>query len=283
MAVKNFIPEIWSAQLLTSLKKSLVYGAPDVANRNYEGEIAERGDTVKITSISRPTVDDYEANVTVITPEELTDAQRSLLVDQSKYFAFKVDDVDKRQAAGNVMPEAMAEAAYALRDVADRYIAGLYTGVIAANALGTVNIATGTDAYEQLVELGVKLDEADVPSEGRWVVLPPWYHGKLRNNPNFINAEKSADGGAALRNGIIGEAAGFSVRKSNNTPSLDAGDDNIVIAGYPGAISFAEQINKVEAYRPESSFSDAMKGLHLYGAKLVRPNAIATLQASRSA
>lgn len=283
MAITNFIPEIWAAQLLSSLKKSLVYGAPDVANRNYEGEISQSGDTVKITSISRPTIGDYVANSTTITPEELTDSQRALLVDQAKYFAFKVDDVDARQARGNVIPEAMDESAYALRDVADRHIAGLYTKAQSANQIVATHIATPAVAYNLLVDLSVKLDEANVPTEGRWAVIPPWYHGNLRKDANFINADKSADNGDALRNGVIGQAAGFSIRKSNNAPSLASGDDSVVLVGYPGAISFAEQISSVEAYRPESSFSDAVKGLHLYGAKVVRPDGIATLIASKSA
>src|SRR5665811_2580045 len=94
MAITNFIPEIWSAQLLTSLKKSLVFAGPGVVNSNYEGEIQQSGDTVRIVSISRPTVATYTKNSTTITPETLTDAQRSLLIDQSKYFAFEVDDID---------------------------------------------------------------------------------------------------------------------------------------------------------------------------------------------
>jgi hypothetical protein len=128
MAFTRFKPIIWSANLLVTLKKTMVYGGPGIVNRDYEGEIGEYGDTVKITSISRPTVGTYIPNVTNVVPEQLTDAQRSLVIDQSKYFAFSVDDVDKRQARGNVMPTAMDEAAFAMADVADQYLASLYTG-----------------------------------------------------------------------------------------------------------------------------------------------------------
>lgn len=280
MAITNFIPEVWSAQLLSSLKKTLVFAGPGVANRNYEGEIADKGDTVKITSISRPTVATYTKNSTTINPETLTDAQRSLLIDQSKYFAFEVDDIDLRQSAngGALMAEAAQEAAYALGDTADQLVAGLYTGVDSANAISTTSITSAALALTGLVNLKVKLDVANVPTQGRYVIVPPWYHGLLLQNTSFIDL--SASGSAdALRNGTVGQAFGFDVLVSNNCVNV-TGDDWIVQAGYPGALSFAEQIVKVEAYRPESAFSDALKGLHLYGAKLVRPTGIATLTAS---
>lgn len=284
-SIASFVPEVWSRKLLSSLKKSLVYGAPGVVNRDYEGEISEAGDTVHINSISRPTVATYTPGSTSIVPEQLTTAQRSLVVDQAKYFAFEVDDVDARQAAGNVIPEAMQEAAYALRDVADQYIEGIMrAGVVSANALGAVALAEAdpTAVYDDmLVPLGVLLDEANVPTEGRWAIIPPWVHGRMQRDDRFIDASKSAKPDQAMGNGFIGEAAGFRLFKSNNAV-LVTGDDYSVVAGHPMAVSYAEQINKTEAYRPEDSFSDAVKGLHLYGAKVVRPYAIATALASKT-
>ncbi|WP_156722657.1 phage major capsid protein [Streptomyces apocyni] len=283
MAITNFKPQIWSARLLVAWRKALVYGGPMVVNRDYEGDIAESGDVVKITSISDPTISDYTANSTVITPEELTDAQRNLPIDQSKYWAFKVDDVDKRQAKGNVIPEAMSRAAYRLADTADQYIAGLYTGVAAANDLGTVAVTAGTptDAYDEvLVPLKVLLDEADVPKQGRYCVVPPWFEGRLLRDDRFVSAEKAGTT-AGLRNGMAGRAAGFTIMVSNNVPN-PAGDDYVIQAGVNAAISFAEQINKTEAYRPENSFADAVKGLALYGSKLIRPDGIAIATASQT-
>lgn len=280
MAVTNFIPEVWSADLLSSLKKSLVFGGPGVVNRNYEGEITDSGDTVKITSISRPTIGTYTKNSTTITPETLTDAQRSLLIDQSKYFAFEVDDIDLRQSknGGALLDEAAQEAAYGLADVADQYIAGLYTGVDASNAIGTTQVNDATKAVNGLISLKVKLDDAKVPQAGRYAIVPPWYHGLLLGSDLFVRVDASGSS-EGLRNGIVGRAFGFDILMSHNCVNV-TGDDWIVQAGYPGAISFAEQIVKVEAYRPESAFSDALKGLHVYGAKLVRPTGIATLTAS---
>lgn len=284
MSIRRFVPEIWAAELLVALRKSLVFAQPGVVNRDYEGEISAAGDTVRITSISDPTIGTYVPNSTTVTPEELTDAQRTLVIDQAKYFAFQVDDVDKRQAKGDVVPQALSRAAYKLRDLVDQYVAAFYTSVDTANRVNSgsaVAITTGALAYTNLVALGTELDEANVGSEGRWAVLPPWYHGLLLDNVNFINAEKSADGGMALRNGFIGRAAGFDLYKSNNVVNV-TGDDFAVMAGNDSAISYAEQINSVEAYRPEAKFADAVKGLHLWGAKVVRPDSLAYLLASRT-
>lgn len=280
MAVTNFQPEIWSARLLSSLKKSLVFAGPGVVSREYEGEIRDAGDTVRITSISRPTVASYVKNSTAINPETLTDAQRSLLIDQSKYFAFEVDDIDMRQSAngGALMNEAAVEAAYALADTADQYVAGLYVGVDAGNAIGTTQVNDSAKAVAGLINLMTQLNEANVPTQGRYVIVPPWYYALLLGSDLFVRVDASGSD-QALRNGMVGRAFGFDVLVSNNCVNV-TGDDWIVQAGVPGAIAFAEQIVKTEAYRPESAFSDALKGLHVYGAKLVRPDAIATLTAS---
>ena len=279
-SVDTFTPEIWSKKLLSSLKKAHIFVA--LCNTDYEGDINEQGDSVHINSIGRPTIATYTKGSTSIVPEQLTAAQRTLVVDQAKYFAFEVDDIDRRQNAGDLIPEALSEAAYGLRDVSDLYIEGLMrAGVQSANALGAVSVTTGDLAYSMLVDLKVLLGEANVPTEGRWVVIPEWVHGQLLESSKFIDASASADGGDALRNGRVGRAAGFDIHVSNNLPVV-TGDDSSVVAGHKMATSYAEQINKVEAYRPEDSFGDAVKGLHLYGAKVVRPNCLATALASKT-
>ena len=287
MAITRFRPEIWSASLLVALQKALVYAAPGVVNRDYEGEITQAGDTVRITSISDPTIGTYSANVTSVVPEELTDAQRTLVIDQAKYFAFFVDDVDARQAKGNVIPTAMSRAAYKLADQADQFVAGLYTGIQSANAVNSGSAITftavGTTATEEfynkvLVPLKVKLDEANVPTEGRWCVVPPWGHAMLLLSSLFSRFD-GAGANAAGPNGLVGRAAGFDIRVSNNVPLISS--DFAVIAGTDAGISFAEQINKTEAYRPEAKFADAVKGLYLYGGKLVRPDSLAYARCTR--
>lgn len=282
MALTNFIPQVWSAQLLISLKKSLVYGQGGVVNRDYEGEIRAYGDTVKINSIGAVTVGDYARNTNLSDPETLTDATRTLVIDRSKFFNFQIDDLDKAQQNPKVMQQAMVEAAYALRNAADSYVAGLYTGVQAGNTIGSdgsPKVPTKADAYEYLVDLGTVLDENNVPEQGRWVIVPPWYHGLMLKDDRFIHS--TAQGDAVIQNGVIGQAAGFTVLTSNNVPNT-TGTKYKIMAGYSGAISYAEQINEVEGYRPEKRFADAVKGLHLYGAKLVRPEGIAVLTANKA-
>lgn len=282
MAVTNFIPEVWTARLLSSLKKALVIASPAVMNRDYEGEISGAGDSVTINSVGRPTVGNYVPGSTTITPERLTTAARKLTITESKYFAFEVDDVDARQAKGNIMPEGMQEAAYALADVADQFVEALIrSSVIADNALGTVNLAAANpeDAYDDLlISLGVALDEKDIPKEGRYAIVPPWVHGRLLRDSRFVSFGTDQNR-QTLTNGIVGAAAGFQISVSNNLPIV-TGDDYSVLAGHPMATTYAEQINKTEAYRPENGFADAVKGLHLYGAKVTRPYAVATALAS---
>lgn len=284
--VDSFIPEVWAAKLLVSLKKALVFGQPGVVNRDYEGEISQQGDTVHINSISRPTVGTYVKGSTTIVPEQLTAAQRALLIDQAKYFAFEVDDIDARQTAGDVLAEGVSEAAYALADTADVFLEALMrAGVASANALGAVAVATGTPTafYDNvLVPLSVLLTEANVPTEGRWAIIPSWCHGRMLRDDRFVRADAAGGPKPGVQgNGFIGQAAGFDLMISNNA-LLVTGDDYSVTAGHPMAVSYAEQINKTEAYRPEDSFSDAVKGLHLYGAKVVRPTALATALASKT-
>ncbi|WKV74731.1 phage capsid protein [Streptomyces sp. PCS3-D2] len=279
MTVRNFVPEIWSSKLLVATRKALVYAAPNVVNRDWEGEIGEAGDTVRITSVSRPAIGTYTPGSTVITPEKLTTGQRTLVVDQSKYWAFMVDDVDKRQTKAGLVPQAMSEAAYGLSDVMDQYVAGLYTQIAAANFLNVVGspIDTYTDPkhfYDKvLVPLRTKLTKADVPKAGRYVIVPPEGYASLLLDDRFIKAD-NAGTDAGLRNGLVGRAAGFDIYESNNCP-VPTGDTTVVQAGVKEAITFAEQLNKTEAYRPESSFSDAVKGLALYGAKVIRPDHLA--------
>ena len=280
MSLNSFIPEVWAAKVLSAFKAELVYGS--LCNREYEGEIAQAGDTVRINSIGDPTVAPYVKGVTDIEPEQLDSTDQTLLIDQSHYFAFEVDDIDKRQMAGNVMGEGMDRAAYLMAETVDEYVSGLYTGAAAANVIDPVHIDDGDTAYTQLVALRTKLNVAKAPKQGRWVVIPSWYTGLLLENSKFVANPALSTAGANLQNGMVGRAAGFDIYESETVPVI-SGDDYAVIAGYRGAITLAEAINKTEAYRPENSFSDAVKGLLLFGAKLIRSNGIAVLKASQTA
>ncbi len=279
----DFIPTVWAARLLVALDKSLVYGQANVCNRDYEGEIRASGNTVKIASIGDVTVDDYTKDTDIGDPETLTDTEQSLLIDQAKYFNFYVDSVDRAQQNVNVLDEAMRRASWSLRDYADAFLATTMDAAVPnGNKIGstvTPKVPTKDDAYEYLVDLGTLLDEANAPLDGRFVVVPAWFHGLLLKDERFVKAgTRSSDN--ALKNGEVGQAAGFSILKSNNVPNT-AGEKYKIIAGHSIATAYVEQIVDVQSYKPEKRFGDAVKGLHVYGAKVVRPTCLAQLIADK--
>lgn len=277
MAISNFIPSVWSAQILLPLEKALVYGSPFVVNRDYEGEIREMGDRVKINTISDPTIVDYTKNTDVAAVETLNDSQVELVIDQAKAFNFQVDDVDAAQTKPKVMAAAMQRAAYKLADAVDVIVA---TAMAAAAqkvaATGTdaaprTDLATVGKAYEYLVRLGTRLSEVNVPQAGRFAVVPPWFVELLKLDTTYMLKGTALSDGIAV-NGQVAQVAGFTLLQSNNVP-VDTGTYTI-LAGSNIATSFAQQIIKVEAYRPERRFADAVKGLNVFGVKIVRPTTL---------
>lgn len=342
MAISYFIPEVWSAGMLGILDKALVYGG--VCNRNYEGEISAFGDTVHIASVADVNLLSYTKDTDLTAAQALTDSEQLLVIDQAKAFNFQVDDLDQAQVrnAGALMDEATRRAGFVLRDAADQFLANAMA-LGAGNALGVVDATTATNVYDLLlVPAAQKLDEANVPEEMRWIVVDPATYAKLRLDARFVNANQS--GTAALHNGVVGEAAGFRIYKSNNAKQANreiasvttasgaktltaatqvftqgdvglsvtgtgvgtsakivsvsadgkvatvdvnstasaavtitlAGGGKVAIAGSDIATTFAQQILKVEAYRPELRFGDALKGLYVYGGKVIRSTALVT-------
>jgi len=280
----NFIPTVWAARLLQQLEKVHVYGQTGVVNRDYEGEIRDRGDSVKIATVGDVNVGNYTRN-TDMAVQVLDDADQMLLIDQAKFFNFTYDDVDNAQQAVNTMDAAMQSAAYKLKDAADSFIAGHYVHAPADTGVGDdttpLNALAANVAYKLLVDLGTKLDERNVPSDGRSVIVPPFFHGALLQDDRFVKYG-GAGQEATLRNGMVGEAAGFRVLKSNNVPNTSSTKYK-VIALHPMGFSFAEQIVKVESYRVEKQFANGAKGLHVYGGRLVRPQAWAVGTVNNSA
>lgn len=281
MAVTNFVPEIWTAKILVALRKKAV--ASMLVNRDYEGEIRRQGDTVNITSIDDVTIGSYTAH-NDITWEAIDDSTRQLVINQAKYFAFELDDIEKAQAVsgGGALSQALDNATYQLRDVADAHLLSVMSlGVQGTgNDLGTVAIhTTAQNLYDAFVDLAVTLDVDNVPEEGRFAVVPPALHGRLLKLDTFITAGDNASPPARL-NGYIGQIAGLNIYKSNNMPTVTdaAATGGAVIAGHAMSTTFAEQITHVEATRLESRFADGVKGLHVYGAKVVRPTALATVE-----
>ena len=282
MSIQNFIPTIWSARLLNHLDKSHVY--LNLLNRDYEGEIKNFGDTVKINQVGDVSIKDYTKGTDIDAPEDITGEQQELKIDQAKYFNFAVDDVDNAQTNPKLMDKAMQRAAYAMNDVVDAFAANLLAiNVHADNAIATnaaPSVPTKADAYDYLVDLNTKLTEANVAKMGRWVVIPAFYHGLLLKDDRFVGNGTDYNQ-AILEGGEVGKAAGFTVYVSNNVPHTE-GTKYKVIAGTTEAGSYAEQILNTEAYRPEKRFSDAVKGLHTYGAKVLQSKCIAVLTCNKA-
>lgn len=282
MALDNFIPEIWSSQLLVNLKNDLVFGNPLVANRNYEGEVRRFGDTVRINSIGAVTVSNYTKNSNHAAPETLSDSQMVLNIDQAKMFNFQIDDVDAAQQNPKLMAAAMREASFALANETDTFLANLInTGTPAGNTLTDVDAdaADGSEderVYRAFVDLAVKLDENNAPAVGRWAVVRPVLLGKLRKDARFVSFGTEANRATAAGS-YVGTVAGFNILVSNKVPAGD-GTNPQILAGHGSAVTYASQIESLEAYRPELRFADAMKGLHVYGGKVVRPELLAKVE-----
>lgn len=302
MSLNNFIPEIWSQELLLTLRKVEVYAA--LCNQNYDGEISKMGDTVRINAIGDITVSNYTKDTSIGSPQTLTDAQTTLTISQAKFFNFAVDDVDKAQGNPAVMGEAMSFAGYRIRDQIDAFVAGLYTDAQATNLLGSsgsplvvsratqTNIGAGTTLFDYMVQMDQLLTQNNVPNDAdRWIVIPPWGKTLLSqdlrftsfNTPTAVERISNGaidDGKVPPAGGYIGRVQNLAVYESNNAPHLGGtvgvtGSQDVFLCGHKMAISFADNVQEVEGYRPPDRFADAVKGLHLYGAKVVRPQALA--------
>lgn len=275
MAVDQFRPEIWSAEILVALRNKLVYGQAGVVNRDYEGDISRAGDTVHITSIGEVATRAYTEH-TAISWDELSDTQLDLLIDQKRYFAFQVDDVERKQALPGFVEEASQSAAYGLADNADGVIsAAMYAAVNqGANDLGafTADISDNT-AYNLFVDFRTTLNRDNCPMEGRWAVIPPELTAALLKDDRFIRADASGST-EGLRAGEVGRIAGFTVYESNQTPDPTA-STFAVLAGHPWATTYADQILETEALRLETIFGDGVRGLHVFGVKVTRPTCLA--------
>jgi hypothetical protein len=269
MSLQNFTPEKWAASLFVQLRKNLVLA--NLVNRDYEGDIRQAGDTVRINEIGAVTIGDYTKDST-ISWQNPDSAQKVLRVDQAKYFAIQYDDIDRAQNQPKLMDGLMQEAAYQIMDTVDQHLAGLYTQ---AGATVTGIAATTGGIIQNVSDLGLALDENNVPTQGRFLIVPPWYAHRLMiaitGGSGATSVPKLTNDGVAI-NGFVGNFYGFNIVQSNNVNN-DGTTWNIM-ALTQQAITHASQVAAVEAVRIQDSFADGLKGLYLYGSKVVRPNAL---------
>jgi hypothetical protein len=280
MSVENFKPAIWRGEIIFTLRKTHVHAS--VANSSFSGDISSAGDRVKLNQVGDVTINTYTPNSTSITPQALTDAQRELIVDQQKYFAFYVEDVDQAQANVEFMNSVSEQSAYGLRDTADQYLAGLYQQNGLTYGTNSVPIdVNSTNVEETVLTCGETMTENNVMMENRYMVIAPWFHTKLVL-AGIANLSDNVD---LYRNGRIGSALGFDFRVSVNV-SKDSATTWAKTRQQAGILNqtlgWAEQIVSIEAYRPESGFQDAVKGYHVYGGKVTRPDKGLTLYADKT-
>jgi len=273
-AYSAFIPEIWSQKLNAMLEKKCVM--MQCVNRNYEGEIANQGDKVKIITPSKVTVSTL--GTSDITYSELEPTSQELVIDQKKFFAFKINDVAQAQSNTDILIAHLENARRAIEEVQDAYLLSMHSNVDAANIVGSdatpIELNKST-IYEQFVKLALCLKNSDAMTNGArpWVVINPTIESYLLQSAEFITAHNVAD--TTLREGAIGRIAGMDVLVSTNLTSVNG--KYYVLAGTNDAITFASQLARIESLRDKDSFSDLIRGLYLYGAKTVQPKALAKL------
>ncbi len=274
MAISNFIPTIWSENLYTELDKQ--YIAVKNCNREFEGEIKSKGSSVKICGVGAVNVFDYTKNTDFSSgPQELSDNYRTLTIDQAKGFNFQIDDIDRAQASPKLMNEAMKVAANALSNTADAYIYSLYSG--AGETISESEVTT-SNIINLLIDARTKLFANNV-TDARDIVIEvsPAIAALILKAKIGITTDNTE----SLESGLIGNIGGCKIYVSNNIV-VDKKDGEATtyhkcIARTKRAIAFAEQLSEIDAYRPEKRFADAVKGLHLYGAKVVYPNEMVLL------
>ena len=289
----NFTPEIFSQKVLKFFRRASV--AEDITNTDYAGEIENFGDTVRIIKEPTITVSSY-ARGTVVNPQDLADDQITMVVDQANAFAFKIDDIEERQSHVNFEALATSSGAFSLKRKYDANILQAMadgagnTGTSVGTASSPIDITgSGNEdaAVNLLMTMARTLDDQSVPEENRWFVAPPiFYENAFKAGAKFAEVQVTGDGTSPLRNGLVmaGNIAGFNCYKStalNNSgtdvvtiTSQDTTNDFVVMAGHMSSTATASHIAKTEVVRSTETFSDIVRGLHVFGRKVIRPEAI---------
>lgn len=279
MSLELFKPTLWSRRFINNMDKALVFR--QVVDTSYEGEI-QAGQVLKINEIGDISVSDY-SDTGGVTFQDIDDAQRELVIDQKKYFAFKVNDVDAAQMNVSVMDGAMQKAAFAVADTIDQHIAAKYDEAGITNATNLGSSATGLNLYandmpDLITYMHRYLKENNVMGRP-WCVAPPWFmqllqYAQITNGTNTFDTPNSP----ALSGAVTG--MGFDWYESNNVSN--DGTDYRIMFGARDAIAFAGQVSNMEALRREDYFQDAVKGLYIYGSKVVRPDHLGVVYAQIS-
>jgi hypothetical protein len=290
----NWLPQVYSKQVLNFFRKASV--AEAITNTDYAGEISSYGDTVKIIKEPTITVYQYERGEDV-TQQNLSDTELTMVVDVANAFKFIVDDIESQMSHVNFRDVATSSAAYSLRDAFDagviaKMFAGISTstpdhtlGADSATPLGAnvfdgagavdLGISGETDPLDLMARMARLLDVQNVPEEGRWFVAGPDFYEQLSQSGSKLLSVDYNAGQGSIRNGLVssGKLRGFSMYKSNNIAAPSAATGKCM-AGHISSTATAQTITTTEVLRDQASFGDIVRGLHVYGAKVLRPEAL---------
>jgi len=265
----NFIPEVFSKLLQAKFySKSIL---PEISNTDYEGEISGQGDKIVVRTVPAVTINDYTG---AITTQELTTAKVEMLIDKAKYYSFKVDDVLAAQADINMLEGASSDASEGMRIAVETDV--LAAAVTGATTIGSQTTITAANILENILVLAKTLDELNIPEEGRFIVLSPEFISMLKQS-ELRQAYLTGDATSPLRNGLVGMVDRFKVFQSNMVFTPGSGADSgytHVLAGHPKAISFASQFTNTETVRMQETFGDQVRGLKVFGSKVITPDAL---------
>ena len=264
MAIDNFIPEIWAAGVTQSFIANQV--VIPTLNTQFTGAVT-RGNQVHVINATTPTIVDYAAAGRSITAEALADTEVLLNIDQEKAFSVNIDDVDAVQASSEFGPW-VDSAGRALAEDAENYLVDLMvTGATNANT-GSVVVDTAAEAKTAIRDIRKLMANAKVPAAGRYVVVNPDMSDLLIQGLDDVSV---AGDDAELRNGVIGRLYGFTVIES---PLLESAGTPAAVGYHQNMVGFVNQIQSLESLRNPTKFSDIVRGLSVYGAKILKADAV---------
>lgn len=271
MSYNNFIPTVWRENIERELERNMVFA--EDCNRDYEGDVEEKGDSVRILGVGSPTVTTTnDKNVVLKDPENVESTSTTLLIDTMSHFNYMVGDIDKAQSVGNVMGSLSDEASLKCAGEMDKSIAKLALDRLAVLHNKTSEVATSENALDLLDMAAQKLYENDVSTNDKIIaVVPPWYW--MRMKKRYL--ELDTDNSKMMKDGKVYRYGNIFIKLSNNV-AVSSGDTRIMVRT-KRAIAFCNPKTHVEAYRPEKMFADAVKGYVLYGSKIVRPKEMIVL------
>ena len=283
----NFIPEIWSGKLIENFYDATVLAA--ISNTDYEGEIRNMGDTVNIRTTPEITIQTYVKGQTLAV-ENPDKAKLQLIIDKGEYFACVEDDIDQVQTDMNLMDMWSKDASERMKIKIDQRVltdllpdvsasnkgqtAGRISGNIDLGVAGTPEALTKDNVIGKIVDMGTVLDEANCPEQNRFLVIPAKMAGLIKQS-DLKDASITGDGSTPLRNGRLGMIDRFTVYVSHNL--FKNGNEFSVIGGHTMGFTFASQMTNMETIRSETTFGNIIRGLQVYGYKVVKPEALATM------